>query len=103
MDNQTRRQLKQIAHHLHPIVTVGDAGVSAAVIAEADRTLKDHELIKVKIHGEDRDERELMGETLAAACTAAIVQKIGKVIVLFRRNPEANPNLSNLARSRATR
>ena len=101
MDNQTRRQLKEIAHHLQPVVTIGDAGVSAAVITETERALKDHELIKVKIHAEDREDRKLMGEALATACAAELVQKIGKVIVLFRRNPEANPNLSNLARSRS--
>ena len=103
MDNQTRKQLKQIAHHLQPVVTVGDAGVSDAVIAETDRALKDHELIKVKLHSADRDEREHLGETLAAACEAETVQKIGKVIVLFRRNPQPNPDLSNLSRHRGHR
>ena len=98
LDNRRKKQLKQIAHHLDPVVTVGDQGISEPLIAETQRALADHELIKVKIHAEDRTERKALGEALAEACEAHIVQTIGKVAVLFRKNPEPNPRLSNLAR-----
>jgi RNA-binding protein len=98
MDNKTRRRLRRIAHDLDPVVTVGEAGVSEPVIAETNRALSDHELIKVRIHGDDRDERQEMAVELALHCEAEIVQQIGKVIVLFRASPEPNPHLSNVLR-----
>jgi len=97
-DRDTRRQLKRIAHHLDPVVLVGDHGVSAALIAETQRALADHELIKVRIHAADRQERRAMAQALAEACDASMIQSIGKVTVLFRKNPEPDPKLSNLVR-----
>ncbi len=99
MDSAERKKLRQIAHHLHPVIIVGDGGVSAAVIAETNRALDDHELIKVKVNAMDRDDRSEMIDALLAACQAEAVQKIGKVVVLYRRNPEAKPELSNLSRA----
>jgi RNA-binding protein len=93
-----RKQLRQIAHHLDPIVTIGEHGVSEALIAETERALTDHELIKVRIHGEDREARAAAAKALAGACGAAIVQTIGKIVVLYRANPQAQARLSNLAR-----
>jgi RNA-binding protein len=98
MEKSTRKQLKQIAHHLDPVIIVGGQGISEPLIAETQRALRDHELIKVKIHAEDREERVAMGQQLAAACAAEIVQTIGKTTVLFRHNPEPDRRLSNLSR-----
>lgn len=95
---QDRRALKRIAHHLDPVVLVGEQGVTDALLAETNRALDDHELIKVRIHAGDRDARREMAQALARACRADIVQTIGKVVVLFRRNPEPNHKLSNLTR-----
>jgi RNA-binding protein len=97
LDQTTRRRCKRIAHHLAPIVLLGDKGVSAAVIAETDRALNDHELIKVRLAG-DREQRAALIDQLADACAAAVIQRIGRVGVLYRANPEADPRLSNLAR-----
>ena len=93
-----RRQLRQIAHHLDPVVTVADQGVSPGVAAETERALADHELIKVRLALVDRDARKAAGQSLAETCGAVLVQSIGKVIVLFRANPKADPKLSNIAR-----
>lgn len=98
LDRATVRQLRRIAHHLDPVVLVGEQGISDAVVAETERALADHELIKVKVHAGDREVRRELAEALAAATGAAIVQSIGKVSVLFRRNPEPDPKLSNLTR-----
>jgi RNA-binding protein len=98
MDARTRKKLRRIAHHLDPVVNVGEAGVSESVIAETQRALTDHELIKVRIHSADRADRALLGASLVTECAATVVQKIGKILVLYRPNPEANPDLSNLSR-----
>jgi putative YhbY family RNA-binding protein len=83
-----RQELKGRAHKLDPVVFVGGGGLSAAVIAEIDRSLKTHELIKVRVSA-DRDEREAMLEEICVKTGAQPVQHIGKVLVLFRENPEA--------------
>lgn len=98
MDTKTRKQLKQIAHHLAPVITVGEHGLSAGVLAETDRALADHELIKVRLQTADRQERAEVANELASRCDAAVVQKIGKIIVLFRVNPKPKRELSNLSR-----
>jgi RNA-binding protein len=98
LDQATRRQLKRIAHHLNPVVLVGDRGISEAVVTETNRALADHELIKVRIASADRDDRNRLIDDLATACGAVVVQRIGKICVLYRRNPEPNPKLSNLSR-----
>ncbi|MGA0838913.1 MAG: ribosome assembly RNA-binding protein YhbY [Pseudomonadales bacterium] len=93
-----RKRLRQIAHHLDPVILVGDAGVTDAVITETTRALLDHELIKVRVAGEDRQARLADIQRLAQACDAHIVQTIGKMVVLYRHNPDAKPKLSNLSR-----
>lgn len=100
MDSATRKELRRIAHHLQPVVMIGDSGVSEAVIKETHRALDDHELIKVKINVLDRDERKTLGDALADACSAESVQRIGKVLVLYRGNAEAKAELSNIARAK---
>jgi RNA-binding protein len=93
-----RRRLRRIAHHLAPVVIVAERGIADGVVREADRALTDHELIKVRIDIEDRDARRGAAAALALRCQAEIAQSIGKVWVLYRANPDANPRLSNLAR-----
>ncbi len=99
MDSAERKHFRRIAHHLHPVIIVGDGGVSDAVIAETNRALDDHELIKVKVNAMDRADRGEMIDALLAACQAEAVQKIGKVVVLYRQNPKAKPELSNVRRA----
>ena len=98
LDAKTKRRLRQIAHHLDPVISIGDQGMSAGLIGETERALSDHELIKVRINALERENRNRLGTHLAEACNAAIVQRIGKIIVLFRTNPEPDPKLSNLTR-----
>jgi len=69
-------------------VQIGHGGLSASVIAEIDRALTAHELIKVKILGDDRGEREAVGDAICAQTDAAPVQRVGKVVVLWRPKPE---------------
>lgn len=85
-----RVSLKGRAHALEPIVQVGQAGLTDAVVIETDRALKAHELIKVKIGGADRAERVAAIEALCERTDAALVQSVGKIAVLWRPRPEEN-------------
>jgi RNA-binding protein len=83
-----RAHLKGRAHALEPIVQIGHEGATAAVIAEIDRALTAHELIKVRAGGADRDARAAMLDEICAKTDAAAVQTVGKVMVLWRPRPE---------------
>ena len=89
-----RSELRAEAHKLTPVVIIGDKGLTDEVIAEIDRSLKAHELIKVRAFTDDRKAR---GEWLEAICgrlEAHPVQSIGKIFVLYRENPkEAKPKV----------
>lgn len=96
MENLTpaeRRVLKARAHHLQPVVIIGDAGLTPAVLGEIDRALTSHELIKIRVLGDDREAR---GELIDGICTglgASPVQRIGKILVVYRPRPaDAGPN-----------
>src|SRR5262245_238135 len=93
-----KRRLRQVAHHLQPIVTIAERGLTEGLVGETRRALTDHEIIKIKINVSDRDVRKELGAALAADCDAEVVQVIGKVWVLYRPNPDAEPRLSNAAR-----
>lgn len=82
-----RKALKARAHPLHPVVTIGSHGLTPAVLREIDINLKSHELIKIKT-AEDRAVREDYLVRICQALGAAPVQHIGKILVLYRPNPE---------------
>lgn len=83
-----RRELRAQAHHLDPVVMIGNDGLTDAVTKETDAALKAHGLIKVRVLGVDREERVQFAETLCEQLQAALVQHIGKLLVLFRPKPE---------------
>ena len=78
------RHLRRLAHHLDPVVLVGERGVSPQVIAATDEALEHHELIKVRATGAERDEVREAADALCAGTGAVVAQVIGKVIVLYR-------------------
>jgi putative YhbY family RNA-binding protein len=82
-----RRELRARAHVLKPVVQIGNDGLSAGVVTETDRALAAHELIKVRILDEAREDRDAILEALCAATGAAAVQHIGKTLVLWRPKP----------------
>ena len=81
-------ELKARAHHLTPVVMVGQHGLTESVIKETDAALTAHELIKVRVLGDDRAERIAICEALCEAVDAQLVQHIGKLLVLWRENTE---------------
>ena len=78
------RALRAKAHHLRPVVLVGDAGITPGVVAETARALDDHELIKVRIAAEDRDAFREAAHDLSAQLDAELVQTVGRIAVLYR-------------------
>ena len=86
-----RARLKARAHALDPVVQVGQAGVSEAVVAEVDRSLVAHGLIKVKLAGADRESRDALRDDLCARTDATAVQQVGHILVLWRPRPDDEP------------
>lgn len=82
-----RSSLKGRAHALEPVVHIGQAGVTDAVVKEADRALAAHELIKVRVGGDNRDDRAAFIDALCERTDAAKVQTVGKIAVLWRPRP----------------
>jgi RNA-binding protein len=87
LTNKERAHLKARAHALEPVVQTGAAGVTDAVVGEVDRALTAHELIKVRIAGDDREARVALGDELCARTGAAAVDRVGKVLILWRARP----------------
>jgi len=93
-----KKRLRQIGHHLNPVVLLGGNGLTESVIAEIDARLEDHELIKVRVGGEDRAARLAAIEEIAQATKAEVAQIIGKLVLLYRAARKPDPKLSNLLR-----
>ena len=85
-----RAELKARAHALEPAVYVGKAGVQDSLVREIDRALTAHELIKIKIDAE-REERQSIADVVSDRTDAAVVQRVGKVVVLWRPKPKDAP------------
>jgi putative YhbY family RNA-binding protein len=84
-----RKKLKARAHALDPIIHLGGKGLTDAVIAEIGRALAAHELIKVRAGALERDAREAALAEICARLQAQPVQHIGKMLVVYRKKPEA--------------
>lgn len=91
LTEKQRRHLKGLAHPLKPVILMGNAGLTPAVIAETRRALEDHELIKVRLPGLEREERDAQLARLAAGTGSALVTRIGHVAVLYR--PGSTPKI----------
>lgn len=82
-----RSALRAAAHALNPVVMVGDQGLTDAVIAEIDRSLAAHALIKIRVFGDDRESRVAIYDEICTRLSAAPVQHIGKLLVVWREGP----------------
>lgn len=93
-----RSDLKARAHSLHPVVSIASKGLAPTVLAEIDRSLTAHELIKVRVYGAERDDREAILTELCEQLDAASVQHIGNILVIYRPRP-AEPAAAPARRS----
>ena len=82
-----KKKLRADAHTLKPVIMIGQAGLTAAVLAETDLALDTHELIKVRIRAE-REERKQISEKICLETGAELIQAIGQIAVLYRLNPK---------------
>ncbi|MDM8545455.1 ribosome assembly RNA-binding protein YhbY [Candidatus Venteria ishoeyi] len=90
LTNAQTRHLRGLAHHLKPVLQIGDKGITPALLNELDQVLNDHELIKVSIAGADRETRRELTQELCQQAQCQLVQIIGRISVLYRRaNPPA--------------
>jgi len=96
ISNAQKKQFRSIGHGLDPVVTVAGNGLSAGVLAEIERALEDHELIKVKIAVAERESRKAVVQALINDCRAELIQEIGKVALIFREAKKPHPLKSNI-------
>ena len=86
-----KKYLRGRGHQLKPVIMVGDAGLSESLLAEYESALSHHELLKVKVRAADRASRDAMIQTLSEGHAATLVQRIGNVALLYRENPDKEP------------
>lgn len=88
LSSAQRRYLRSLCHALNPVLTIAERGLADSVRAELERTLAHHELIKIRLTG-DREQKAVWISELLEATGADLVQTIGHVVSIYRRNPEA--------------
>jgi len=92
LNTKQKQDLKAKAHALKPVVLIGEKGVTPAVMKEIEGAIAHHELIKIRIASNDRDERREMIQAICEAASAELVQIIGSIGVLYRKSKsEAKP------------
>lgn len=91
-----KKFLKALAHHLNPVVLLGNNGLTEGVLAEIDNALDHHELIKIKIATENREIKALITDAILRETQAQDVQRIGHILVLYRQSKEKKINLPRL-------
>ena len=96
-----RRQLKALAHHLDPVVAISANGLSDAVLKEIETALEAHELIKIRVFGDDREVRRRYLDVICRVTGAQAVQSIGKLLVVWRERAEEDEPASRPARRRS--
>jgi RNA-binding protein len=101
LTNEQKKHYKSIGHHLKPVLIVAENGLTEGVQAEMERALSDHELIKVQVRLAERDDRVALIEELCKVGKCELVQTIGKMALVYRKNPKANKQLSNIHRFQA--
>ena len=89
LSSAERRALRARAHVLSPVVSVAQLGLTPGVVAEIERSLNAHELIKIRVYGEDREMRDALMAQICDMANAASVQHIGNILVIYRKNPPA--------------
>jgi len=88
LSGQTKRELRARAHHLQPVVLVGHAGLQPPVLAAVSRALRDHELIKVRLH--EPEDKDGTAQALAEATNSALCGLVGHTVILYKPRPKGS-------------
>lgn len=84
LTNNQKKYLKSEAHHLSPVVMIGQDGLKENVLREIENSINHHELIKVRVLGDDRKFREELYKTICESLSIHPVQHIGKILILYK-------------------
>ncbi len=95
ISSELRRTLRSQAHNLNPVVSIASQGLTEAVLKEIEISLKAHELIKIRVYGDDRASREAFLNEICDTLGAAFIQHIGKLLVVWRPNHEDSQATTN--------
>ena len=90
MNSEELKLMKGKAHALQPVIMIGQAGLTDAVLNEVELALNTHELIKIKVRAE-RDERKIIQQAIIEATRAELIQSIGQIVVIYRKKPAVEP------------
>lgn len=88
LNEKQKKHLRKLGHALHPVVLIGNSGLTDGVLAETERALADHELVKVRARVGDRAARDAAFQAIATGTTSTLVQRIGNVGLFFRPRPK---------------
>ncbi len=99
LSQQEKKRLRTIGHHLKPVLILGGQGLTEGFGEELEARLADHELIKVKVNAESREDRSAIIEALCEQSGAQLVQRIGNIALLYRPAEKPDPKLSNILRA----
>lgn len=88
LNEKQKKHLRKLGHTLNPVVMLGNSGLTDGVVAEMERALTDHELVKVRARVGDREARDAAFEQIASRTSSTLVQRIGNVGLFFRANPK---------------
>ena len=81
-------ELRRQVHHLKPVVMLGQHGLTPAVNAEIDQALTAHELIKIRISGQEREDKKAVTEEICKTHNAELIQAVGHIIAIYRARPK---------------
>ncbi|WP_133127586.1 ribosome assembly RNA-binding protein YhbY [Legionella nagasakiensis] len=86
MNTSLKQLLKAKAHHLKPVILIGTKGLTPAVLDETNSALLAHELIKIKINGTEKSDRQMIAAEICKQLQANLVQLIGNIAIIYREN-----------------
>jgi RNA-binding protein len=84
LSNNQKKYLRSLGHHLKPVVMVGQHGLSEAVLSELETTMEKHELLKIKIRTDDRDEKQSMIDSIIDRSKSQLIQVVGNIVLIYR-------------------